>query len=78
MVPGFEDVCFLVGKDEVVGGGIGQRWGTWMPGLRKKRIGEAKGSNVWDGDGKSLVLRAWRVLIVQGDWVYNSEVKSWP
>lgn len=33
------------------------------PGERKKRRGEAKGSKALAGDGKSLVLRVWRVLV---------------
>lgn len=63
------------GGDREVGGGIGQRVGTPIPGVRKKRRGEAKGSNVWEGEGKRRVLRACRVWLVQGERAYNSVVE---
>jgi hypothetical protein len=50
------------------GAGIGHLFGTSMPGLRKKRIGEAKASNVWDGEGKRRVLRLCSVPVVHGFW----------
>lgn len=63
------------GGDREGGGGIGQRVGTPIPGVRKKRRGEAKGSNVWEGEGKRRVLRACRVWLVQGERAYNSVVE---
>jgi hypothetical protein len=55
-------VSFGLGLD----GFEGQVLGAWWPGVRKKRMGEMKLSNVLSGELKRCVFSLWRWLAVHG------------